>query len=136
MGDDGDCGRPFGHAELVPGQPEVGGVDDDIVCQGDSGGGGVGGTGGEREWPGHADDGQLAGNVGGAVVGRAGAAGREDDRAVPGGIEEVRGAQVLVALGVAGVDGGRPDGQSAGCCPVGQNHTFTAGLGEGPLDGD
>jgi len=101
MGDDGDCGRPFGQAELVPGHPEVGAVDDDIGCQGDSVGGGVGGTGGEREWPGQADNGQLAGDVGGAVVGWADAAGREDDRAVPGGIEEVRGAQVLVALGPA-----------------------------------
>src|SRR5258707_12087748 len=106
MGDDGDCGRPFGHAELVPGHPEVGAVDDDIGYQGDSVGGGVGGTGGEREWPGHADDGQLAGNVGGAVVGRTGAARREEERAVPGRIEEVRGAQVPVALGVAGGEGG------------------------------
>ncbi len=32
---------------------EVGAVDDDIGCQGDSVGGGVGSTGGEREWPGH-----------------------------------------------------------------------------------
>src|SRR5690606_24189476 len=64
----------------------------------------------DHHWLGHAVEGQVAGDVGSAFTGGLDASGLEGRGRVLAHIEEVVTAQVLVALGMVGVDAGSLQG--------------------------